>query len=591
MTTILVTGGAGFIGSAFSRAIGHTPSSRIVAADVLHPQVHPGRQVPDDFPDFVEFVPFDVTEPDAWEPLLRRCVRPDVIVHLAAETGTGQSLSEASRHGLVNVVGTTRMLDAAFRLDNRPAHIVLTSSRAVYGDGAWTSGDGPLVYPGAASTFGTRPRRWDHRRADGRAVRPVPSVAGRTEAHPTNVYAATKLAQEHILDAWCAATETKLSVLRLQNVYGPGQSVTNSYTGVLTYFAGARPLAGHEINVFEDGQIVRDFVYIDDVAAALAAAVRRPPAVTRLLDIGSGQASTILEVAQAMAAAAVHPHPGSVETSETATCVPRRARSRRPAATSTTDRRPWSRTGWRTCWPGSGRSPDEHGTRPLRRRDRGLASDRTSEQLEPTLESLRRAHPDAEIGVANLDLGDVGHLHLAGPCMATSLCDLVEQMLPDWSRHVLLITAPVVVPPDFLDRALAALDDDLRIATVSFLSNANGALSVPHRNEPVHHQVGPHDEMIDHPRLRDLAPTPRLRTDPCGDRSGHVALASCVGRLRRDRGSSAMALRRCWSRNFALDAAARGFLNMVDGGTYVTRAFDLGRFRRRADRPCGRGGA
>ena len=94
-------------------------SDTLVVADVLHPQVHPSRSVPDDLPDDVEFVPFDVAHPDAWEPLLRR-VRPDVIVHLAAETGTGQSLSEASRHGLVNVVGTTRMLDALYRLDDKP---------------------------------------------------------------------------------------------------------------------------------------------------------------------------------------------------------------------------------------------------------------------------------------------------------------------------------------------------------------------------------------------------------------------------------------------------------------------------------------
>jgi dTDP-L-rhamnose 4-epimerase len=108
------------------------------------------------------------------------------------------------------------------------------------------------------------------------------------------------LAQEHILQAWCSATETQLSVLRLQNVYGPGQSVSNSYTGVLTYFARLAT-AREEINVFEDGLIVRDFVYIDDVARALAAAIDEPPEHVRVVDIGSGQASTILEVARAIA--------------------------------------------------------------------------------------------------------------------------------------------------------------------------------------------------------------------------------------------------------------------------------------------------
>ena len=102
---------------------------------------------------------------------------------------------------------------------------------------------------------------------------PLPSCAGRTEPRPTNIYAATKLAQEHMLAAWTAAHDTNLSVLRLQNVYGPGQSLTNSYTGIVALFARLareqRPL-----EVYEDGRIVRDFVFIDDVVDAVFAAVQ-----------------------------------------------------------------------------------------------------------------------------------------------------------------------------------------------------------------------------------------------------------------------------------------------------------------------------
>lgn len=306
MPTVLVTGGAGFIGSALSNRL--CPLGvRLVVADHLHPQVHPIRMRPASLHASADFIPFDVTHDETWEPLLD-LVRPDVVVHLAAETGTGQSLAEASRHASVNVLGTTRMLDAMYRSVHRPSHIVLTSSRAVYGDGAWRAADGSVSYPGLRRRTALEAAQWDHLSADGSTLTPVASVAGVTETRPTNVYAATKLAQEHILEAWCAATETQLSILRLQNVYGPGQSITNSYTGVLTYFA-RQAAAGDVINVFEDGEIVRDFVFIDDVAAALHATIDRPPAEVRLLDIGSGVASTILQVANSMAEVAGAPAP------------------------------------------------------------------------------------------------------------------------------------------------------------------------------------------------------------------------------------------------------------------------------------------
>jgi dTDP-L-rhamnose 4-epimerase len=234
--------------------------------------------------------------------------RPEVVVHLAAETGTGQSLAEASRHGMVNVVGTTRMLDALYQLSERPEHIVLTSSRAVYGDGAWRDSQGVVTYPGTRAHEALTRARWDHHGADGEPLTAMPSVAGCTETHPTNIYAATKLAQEHMLSAWCAATGTKLSVLRLQNVYGPGQALGNAYTGVLTFFAN-QVATGEPIDVYEDGNIVRDFVFIADVAAALSAAIARPPVSSRLLDIGSGAACTILDVARMMARLGHGPEP------------------------------------------------------------------------------------------------------------------------------------------------------------------------------------------------------------------------------------------------------------------------------------------
>jgi dTDP-L-rhamnose 4-epimerase len=295
---VLVTGGAGFIGCELSHALARA-GHHVVAIDNLHPQVHPRPERPARLHEDAELVVADVTDPRALDALLPQ-LRPETVVHLAAETGTGQSLTQASRHGTVNVVGTTQLLDALMRHDVAPRHLVLTSSRAVYGEGAWVAPDGTVVYPGVRRHDDLAAGRWDATLPDGTRLRPTPSAADRTEPRPTNVYAATKLAQEHICQAWTAATGSALSVLRLQNVYGPGQSLTNSYTGVVAFFA-RQASAGEVIDVYEDGEIVRDFVYVADVVQALAAAIAAPPRVSRTLDIGSGAPTTIRAAAALVA--------------------------------------------------------------------------------------------------------------------------------------------------------------------------------------------------------------------------------------------------------------------------------------------------
>ncbi len=303
-TSVLITGGAGFIGSALARrlvAAGHD----VAVVDILHPQVHAaGAAI--DLPPSVRLFTGDITHAPDCDAVLR-LFRPSQIVHLAAETGTAQSLSEATRHGSVNVVGTTQLLDALSRSGQVPEQFVLASSRAVYGEGSWQYGS-EVFYPPPRSHAQLVAGRWDPQGPAGEAATPLPSRAGRTEPRPTNIYAATKLAQEHILAAWAASHDTRLSVLRLQNVYGPGQSLTNSYTGIVALFAR---LAREQraLDVYEDGQIVRDFVYIDDVVEALFAAIQAPAAGPRCLDIGSGTPTTIHDLARTIAAICGAPEP------------------------------------------------------------------------------------------------------------------------------------------------------------------------------------------------------------------------------------------------------------------------------------------
>ena len=306
MSHVLITGGAGFIGTRLGRRLavaGHD----VTILDSLHPQVHNGAGWPSDLHPKVTRYLGDVTHRPDLDALVSVC-RPEVVVHLAAETGTGQSLREASRHGMVNVVGTTNLLDAMSARDRRPAHVLLASSRAVYGEGPWQDDGGRVFVPAGRHADDLNASIWDPRSPNGTRATPMAAQAGSVAPAPSNVYAATKLAQEHLLQAWCTSFEVPLSILRLQNVYGPGQSLTNSYTGVVSLFSRLA-VQGESIPVYEDGQIVRDFVFVDDVVSAFTQAIAKPPAGPRLLDIGSGQPGTLLEAAATVAEITGAPRP------------------------------------------------------------------------------------------------------------------------------------------------------------------------------------------------------------------------------------------------------------------------------------------
>jgi len=290
----IVTGGAGFIGTAVSKALADS-FEQVIAVDNLHPQIHERPVRPAALDKRVKLVKADVTDAKAWDELFATS-RPDVVIHLAAETGTGQSLSESTRHATVNVVGTSQMLDAMMRHSVFPSRIVLTSSRAIYGEGAWRRKDDSTVfYPPQRTRMTLEDGQWDVPGAE-----PLPTSAATTFPAPVSVYGATKLAQEHLLGAWAKSLGVEAVVLRLQNVYGPGQSLANPYTGIMSLFCRMAK-AGRSIPLYEDGNVRRDFVIIDDVARAVHVAATIAVAPIGPVDIGSGEHQTIALAAQLIA--------------------------------------------------------------------------------------------------------------------------------------------------------------------------------------------------------------------------------------------------------------------------------------------------
>jgi dTDP-L-rhamnose 4-epimerase len=300
--TCIVTGGAGFIGCSVSGLLVESYDT-VIAVDNLHRQVHSAPVRPAALDPGVELVVADITDEGTWHSILERH-QPDTILHLAAETGTAQSLDESTRHATVNAVGTARMLDALTARRCQPRRIVLASSRAVYGEGAWKDTvTGELKYPGYRTKAQLERGEWDFA-----GLTFQPCRAGLTEPCPTSIYGATKLTQEQMLSIWSRYSGASLAVLRLQNVYGPGQSLTNPYTGIIPLFA-QMARRKESIPVYEDGAVTRDFVFIEDVSRALHKAATVEIDINQTFDIGSGKSVTLLHLADAIAQAHDAPPP------------------------------------------------------------------------------------------------------------------------------------------------------------------------------------------------------------------------------------------------------------------------------------------
>ncbi|WP_186208723.1 NAD-dependent epimerase/dehydratase family protein [Burkholderia gladioli] len=304
---VLITGGAGFIGAALAKELIERYDAQVVSVDNLLHQVHEDGVLLKRYPEAAKLVRGDVRNGELLDYVLHE-LQPDYVAHFAAETGTAQSMSHSSRHASVNGVGTSELLDSLRRAQCRPTRILLSSSRAVYGEGAWKTEDGEIFYPGIRSRNQLAAGDWDFRGRDNKTAVAMLHNAKTVFPNPTSIYGATKLVQEHLLKAWCAANEIPYHILRFQNVYGIGQSPSNPYTGIINIFH--RIARNKEvIPVYEDGEIGRDFVWISDVIDACLAALLDPAKGCCTYDVGSGEATTVAHAAAVVAALHGAPRP------------------------------------------------------------------------------------------------------------------------------------------------------------------------------------------------------------------------------------------------------------------------------------------
>ena len=301
---VLITGGAGFVGSHLADALADA-GHRVVLFDNLEPQVHgagdrdgePSGSRPAYLRPEHELVHGDVRDPAALAPLLREA---DVVFHLAAMVGVGQSMYQVRRYTEVNTLGAANLLQLLVDEPGRVRKLIVASSMSIYGEGAYDCSTCGRVYPRLRSPEQLAAHDWELRcPACGAPLSPVATDEDKP-LFPTSIYAINKRDHEEMVLAWATAYRVPAVALRFFNIYGSRQALSNPYTGVAAIFSG-RLLSGQPPLIFEDGRQLRDFVHISDVVQACRLAMDRSAADYQVLNVGSGRPLSVLQVAGALA--------------------------------------------------------------------------------------------------------------------------------------------------------------------------------------------------------------------------------------------------------------------------------------------------
>ena len=300
MKNVLITGGAGFIGSNLAIKL-INKGYKVTVLDNLSPQIHTNNpensMLYQTIKGKVNFIKGTVTRREDW---LEALQGQQIVVHLAAETGTGQSMYEIERYNNTNINGTALFLDILTNTKHSVERVVIASSRSIYGEGRYFSEElKGYVYPKHRL-----PKDMDNGYFDVKydgCNEPLILVPTDEESkiHPSSVYGITKQVQEQLVMTVCTAIGIEPVAFRYQNVYGPGQSLSNPYTGILSIFSNLIR-NGQGINIFEDGKESRDFVFIDDITDATLMGIEKPAAASGIFNVGFGEPIDVMTVAQTL---------------------------------------------------------------------------------------------------------------------------------------------------------------------------------------------------------------------------------------------------------------------------------------------------
>ena len=296
---VLISGGAGFIGSNLALKL-IDKGYEVVLLDNLSRQIH-GDNPEDSYTynlikNKCELIVGDVTNFEDWRKSLKGV---DVVVHLAAETGTGQSMYEINKYVDVNIGGTAKLMEVITNEANQVKKVVVAASRAVYGEGKFQCEEHGIVYPESREDQ-------DMSRGDFEVKCPICNqnvemlpTDEESKLHPTSVYGHTKQSQEELCMIVGKSINLPVVAFRFQNVYGPGQSLKNPYTGILSIFS-TRIKNGNDLNIFEDGLETRDFVYIEDITDSITLGIENDNANFQSFNVGSGEKIDVLTVANTL---------------------------------------------------------------------------------------------------------------------------------------------------------------------------------------------------------------------------------------------------------------------------------------------------
>ena len=298
MKNILITGGAGFIGSNLTVKL-VSKGYNVTILDNLSKQIHGENQdstLYNSIKDKATFILGDVCNKSDWEKALKG---QDAVIHLAAETGTGQSMYEITRYNEVNIIGTAQLLNILANQEHTIKKILIASSRSIYGEGKYLCNNHGIIYPNerkdADMVNGNFNPICD--KCDKKLI--LKATDENSKIHPSSIYGITKQQQEQMILLIGKTLKIPAVALRYQNVYGPGQSLANPYTGILSIFS-TRLLNRNDIDIYEDGEESRDFVFIDDVVDATVLALEKKEANHQIFNVGSGVATTVSEVANTL---------------------------------------------------------------------------------------------------------------------------------------------------------------------------------------------------------------------------------------------------------------------------------------------------